>query len=264
MADTEKSKDEVEQQEGEEQTEASEKSSSKGSLKLLAAVVCLIAVGSTLAVVAIPTKEKPTRFDGPYFYELSEDPFTVTATDSNGSRYVKFKPSAEYVAYAKDYVPGREKDPFFGSYLNSKVLEVSSTKSIDEMLRGAAQAAFAEEIRHEIDPIVFPVHVGDTTHPLDMDEVTGLKPGSSHMDATFRGRIHDHVLKFDGQARTLQIDEGPVATFGGDEEDLQLQTVEGKYVYVDVTGFEEDFIGEVPIGCHGKLRKIILNGTIAQ
>ena len=262
MADKENPEDEVEQ--GEEQAEGSAKSSSKGSFKLLAAIVCLIAVGSVMAVVAMPSKEKVLRFEGPYFYGLSEEPFTVTAIDSHGTRYVKFKPSAEYVSYTKSYVPGREKDPFFDSYLNAKVLEVSSTKSIDEMLRGAAQLAFAEEIRHAIDSIVFPVHLGETTHPLDVEKKTGLRPGSSHMDATFRGRIHDHVLKFDGQARTMQIDEGPVATFGGDEEDLMLETVDGAYVYVDVTGFEEEFIGEVPIGCHGKLRKVILNGTIAQ
>ncbi|MEE8468914.1 MAG: hypothetical protein V3T22_10675 [Planctomycetota bacterium] len=264
MADNEKPEDEVEQQEGQEQAEDSAKTSSKGSLKLLAAIVCLIAIGSTLAVVAMPTKEKPSRFAGPYFYALSEVPLTVTATDSHGTRYVKFKPSAEYVAYTKSYVPNREKDPFFLSYLDSKVLEVSSTKSIDEMLRGAKQLAFAEEIRHAIDPIVFPVHLGDTTHPLDMDEKTGLRPGSSHMDATFRGRIHDHVLKFDGQVQTIQIGTGPVATFRGDEEDLMLEALDGTYVYIDVTGFEADFRGEVPIGCHGKLRKIILNGRIAQ
>ena len=264
MADKEKPADEVEQQEGEEQAEDSEKPTSKSSFKLLAAIVCLIAVGSTLAVVAIPSKEKPTRFVGPYFYQLFENPLTVTATDSHGTRYVKFKPSAEYVAYTKKYVPNREKDPFFLSYLNSKILEVSSTKSIDQMLRGAKQLAFAEEIRHAIDSIVFPVHLGDTTHPLDMDEKTGLRPGSSHMDATFRGRIHDHVLKFDGRAQTIQIGTGPVATFRGDEEDLMLEALDGTYVYIDVTGFEADFRGEVPIGCHGKLRKIILNGRIAQ
>lgn len=264
MADEEKPGDEVEQQEGEDRAQDSAKSSSKGSLKLLGAIVCLIAVGSTLAVVAMPSKEKPTRFAGPYFYALSEEPFTVTATDSHGTRYVKFKPSAEYVAYTKSYVPNREKDPFFKSYLNSKVLEVSSTKSIDEMLRGADQLAFAEELRHAIDSIVFPVHLGDTIHPLDVDETTGLRLGSSHTDATFRGRIHDHVLKFDGQAQTLQIGVGPMANFRGDEEDLMLEAQDGTYVYVDVTGFEEDFKGEVPIGCHGKLRKIILNGRIAQ
>jgi hypothetical protein len=264
MADTEKPEEEVEEQEGGEQAGGSDQPSSKSSFKLLAAVVCLIAVGSTLAVVAIPGKEKPSRFAGPYFYELSEESLTVTATDSLGTRYVKFKPSAEYVAYSKSYVPSREKDPFFGSYLNSKVLEVSSTKSIDEMLRGEAQLAFAEEIRHAIDPIVFPAHIGDTTHPLDVDETTGLRPGSSHTDATFRGRIHDNALKFDGRARTLQIGDGPVTIFRGDEEDLMLEALDGTYLYVDVTGFEEDFIGEVPIGCHGKLRKIILNSRIAQ
>ncbi len=263
MADKEKPEDEVEQEDGK-QEEGSSKSSSKNPIKLLGAVVALIAVGGTLAMMALPGKEERSRFAGPYFYELSAEPLTVTAIDSHGTRYVKFKPSTEYVAYTKTYVGNRENDPFFRSYLDAKMHEVSSTKTIDEMLRGAAQLAFAEEIRHAIDSIVFPAHLGDTTHPLDVEEKTGLRPGISHMDATFRGRIHDHVLKFDGPAQTLQIDVGPVATFRGDEEDLKLEAQDGTYVYIDVTGFEEDFIGEVPIGCHGKLRKIILNGRIAQ
>ena len=86
MADEEKPKDEAQEKEGEEQAVDSTESKSKGSLKLLAAVVCLIAIGSTLAVVAMPKKVKPSRFEGPYFYGLSEETFTVTATNTRISK----------------------------------------------------------------------------------------------------------------------------------------------------------------------------------
>ena len=45
---------------------------SKGSFKLLAAVVGLIALGSTLAIVAMPKKAARTSFEGPAMHNFFE------------------------------------------------------------------------------------------------------------------------------------------------------------------------------------------------
>ena len=115
-----------------------------------------------------------------------------------------------------------------------------------------------------LDPILFPVHIGATGLPLDRDEASGLRPGVSFDEATFRGRFHDHLLKVDAVAQTLQIDDGPVFEFEGDEEDLELHTAAGRTVYVDVTEIVGDFQGEVKVGVHGRIRQLFASDLIAQ
>lgn len=244
--------------------EGQEKGGGKGSAKLLGGILGLVAVGGSLAFMAIPAKEKAHRFEGPFLYEPFKEPITVTVRDDSRNRYVKVLFHCEYVAYEPTYLASREKDVFFLSYLRSKIGAITSDKHVEAVVGGQTREVFAEELRHAIDPIFFPVHIGNTAMPLDENEPTGLQLGSSYMDATFRGKLEDHVLHFNGPARTVRIDEGPENTFNGDEDDLRVETSAGTTVFLDVTHCNTEFVGQVQIGVHGKLRKILIVEDIAQ
>ena len=115
---------------------------------------------------------------------------------------------------------------------------------------------FSALLRKELEPIVFPVHIGDTDYFYDEDENSGLKPGFSAMSATFREYFHRGLMHVDGPARVLRLGDGPEVTFKGDEDDLEVRSHTGDTVYVDVTHYDPEFIGDVKVGVHGKLRRI--------
>ena len=84
--------------------------------------------------------------------------------------------------------------------------------------------------------------------------------GKPHLKA---GERHDQSA-VDAVARTLQIDDGPVVDFEGNEEDLEIRTSTGKVVYVDVTEVVGDYQGELKIGIHGRIRQLFASDLIAQ
>ena len=237
---------------------------SKLPLKLLGAVVGLAGAGAILAMVALPKRKVPKVLEGPFYVSLTEEPIPVSTVDNNNRRYVKFAVDAEFRAYQQIYVSGRRSDPFFAPTLRSRIERSASNKTIKEITEGLNRDVFAEALREELDSVIFPLHIGDTRNPLDKDEETGLRPGISRDRSTFRGRFHEHVLFLDGPQRLIRIDQGPQASFTGEEEDLPVETSLGEVVYVDVTHYEREFVGEVHVGVQGQLRRIILHDTIAQ
>ncbi len=247
-----------------EEKSAKSKEKGKGPFKLLLSAVFLIAGGGALALMAIPGKQKDWRLKGPYFYQLAKEPITVTVPDNSQTRYIKFEGDAEYAAYVEKYVPDREVDVFYRSFLEARFQEVASGRNLKESVIGHQRQLFAEELRVRLDPIVFPVHIGSTRNPLDLDSASGLRPGVSHLEANFRGLIHEHVLKVDGSVPSIQLDDGPRIVFRGDEDDLRIESPSGATLFVDVTHFRDSFQGEVPVGVHGKLRRIILRDAIGQ
>ncbi len=229
----------------------------RGPLKLLLSVVLLVAAGGGLALMAIPGKEKIHKLDGPYFAPLLDE-VIVTTPDGNGTRYLKFRADCEYAAYDPSYLEVRTADPFYEPYLKSKAELIASSRHLSESAIGAEREEFAAALRIGLEPIVFPVHIGDTVNPLDQDKKSGLRPGVSHPEATFRGRFYEWKLHVDGPARTLRLGEGTEATFSGDEDDLEIRSQTGETLYVDVTHFDPSFTGELNVGVRGKLRHIVL------
>lgn len=255
MADEEKP-EEAEENAAQEEGQEEKPKKNKGPLKLLLAVVLLVAVGGGLAMMAVPKKESTPKFQGPYFMTLLED-FNVSTPDNNMSRYAKFKVSTEYAAYEEAYLTARVGDPEFMTNLTSVAQREASARSLTETVIGPKRDEFAMVLRTTLDPVVFPVHIGDTATPLSQDSASGIVPGVSHRHATFRGRFHDHTLKINSKTGIIQIDDGPEMTFRGDEDDLEVKDARGDTIYVDMTRIAEDFEGEVQVGVHGKLRTII-------
>jgi hypothetical protein len=229
----------------------------RGPVKLLLGVTLLVATGGALSVMAIPAKPVKHTLEGPFFTQLLDE-IVVSTPDGNASRYLKFRVGAEYAAYEEVYQEARLVDPFYTPYLKSKAELIASSHSLIQSAIGAEREAFSATLRRELEPIVFPVHIGETTHPLDADELSGLRPGVSHHMATFRGRFHEWTLYVDSPGRTVRLGDGLEVIFEGNEDDLEVRSQVDDTVYVDVTHIDPGFMGEVKIGVHGKLRKLLL------
>lgn len=249
----------------------STKGDSKGTGKLIkvgGGLVGLILMAWIAATFAVPSKEKHPRFSTPFTVPMVLDPETkipVNLDENNKTRFLQMNFNLFVRCYEASYVNARQNDPNYEPFLKSRLIAIATSKKLDEVIGGeAAQHAFLEEVRDHIDPILFPVHVGDTKNPLAAHEESGLMPGSMMDRASFRGKFHDHVLKVDAPARTVAIDDGPPLEFTGDEENLVIRTGTGEVLYLDVTDLDPEFIGELPIGVHGRINRVLAVELVVQ
>ena len=150
----------------------------RGPVKLVGGVVGLVAAGGLLAVLAVPAKKVRPRLEGPFFAQLTEEPVPVSTIDSDNRRYVKFAVDAEYKAYREEYVIERWQDPFFAPTLRSRIEFAASDKTIKEISEGMNRDVFAEQLRDELDEVVFPLHIGETRNPIDKDRPPACGPAS--------------------------------------------------------------------------------------
>jgi flagellar basal body-associated protein FliL len=242
------------------------KPSSKSSIKLLGGVVALIATGTILAMMAMPKKEEAKTFDGPGWHTFFTDGEIVGNTlDNNFSRYLKFTPSCSYLAYDLNYPESRRADPQYETQLKELMQYTISQYTLEEVMKGTDHGTFAAELEQIAEPILFPVHIGPTTMPYEEDPESGLRAGDSQeRHGTFRGPFYEHVLKVDATRKTIQLDDGPEQKFGGSEYDLLVESEAGEKLYVDVSGLEDDFVGEVHVGVMGRIRRLLTGQVIAQ
>jgi hypothetical protein len=245
--------------------EAEEAPKKKSPVKLVGALVGVVGLGAALAMMAIPSgpKEIP-RFTGPYFHDLVDKEVVSNTKDDHYKRFIKYTPQVEFFSYDANYLNARMKDELYSAWLNDSFTGLASNKSIDEILEGANRERFAQVIRHAVEPVLFPVHIGGSESPLDMDPESGIRPGDSYRLSTFRGAFWKHTLTVDGDSKTLQVDEGDTTAFQGDELDLKVLTPNGEFVYLDVTSMDPDFSGTVQIGVKGRIRQVFLTNMMAQ
>lgn len=237
----------------------------KGPIKLIGALVGVVGLGAALAVMAIPSgpKEVP-KFTGPYFHQLFAKQKTSNTVDNDYKRYIKANPQVEFFAYDANYMLNRDLDPLYQAWLDDTFGNLMAGKSLEEIFDSSARERFAQEIRHAVEPVLFPVHIGETGSPLEADPASGLRPGDSYRQNTFSGAFWEHTLKVDGTAKTLSIDGGPEVTFQGNELDLKVTAPSGEYIYVDVTSVDPKFAGDVPLGVHGRIRQVFIKDYLAQ
>ncbi|MEM1449187.1 MAG: hypothetical protein AAF957_19140 [Planctomycetota bacterium] len=242
------------------------KKSSKGSLKLLGGIVGLIATGTILAVMATPSKAVRKVYEGPAMHSFFGDGEIVgNPLDDNYSRYLKFRPSCQFEAYDLTYPASRATDEHYETLLRETLQHTISKFSIDEVMGGVNRDTFAAELEEVAEPILFPVHIGATLSPYELDPESGLRVGDSQdRKGTFRGPFYDHLLKVDAVKKTLQFDEGPEINFGGGEYDLLVEDQNGRTVYVDLSRLEDGFVGEVHVGVMGRIKRLFTGDIIAQ
>ncbi|MCP5022255.1 MAG: hypothetical protein GY930_10815 [bacterium] len=256
-----------EAKEGDEKKDGEEGEAPKKKLpiKLVGALVGVVGLGAALAVIAIPSgpKEIP-RFIGPFFHDLVDEDIVSNTKDDHFKRFIKYKPQVEFFSYDGEYLNARMADSLYTAWLNDSFSGLASNKSIDDIMEGENRERFAQIVRHAVEPVLFPVHVGGSESPLEMDPESGIRPGDSYRLSTFRGSFWNHTLTIDGVAKTLVVDEGDAMAFQGDELDLKVIAPSGDCVYLDVTGFVPEFSGTVQIGVKGRIRQVFLTNMMAQ
>ncbi|MFT5197399.1 MAG: hypothetical protein ACI87O_000038 [Planctomycetota bacterium] len=234
-------------------------------IKLVGALLGVVGLGATLALMAIPSgPKKIPHFIGPFFHDLVDKDVVTNTKDGGYKRFVKYKPQVEFFSYEANYLKARMSDSLYMAWLNDSFTGLTSNKNLDEILEGANRERFAQVLRQAVEPVLFPVHIGSSGSPLDLDPDSGIRPGDSYRLSTFRGSFWNHTLVIDGEAKTLAVDEGSPTPFGGDELNLKLLTPSGDFVYLDVTSMVPGFSGTVQIGVKGRIRQVFLTNMMAQ
>lgn len=236
------------------------------------AIATLVALAFVAASMATPKRSNAPRLEGPFVIKLSSSEIQVNLAGDNSKRYLVMSLQAEYFAYGERYVQARVgtvgrgggENPHYAAMLKHALLSVSATKTREQVTDPILVEAFFEEVRDVVDPVVFPVLVGNALTPEDPDTRSGLRSGESMSDARMRGLLNEHVLYVDALQRTLRLDDGPLTEFAGDERDLRIVDAKGDDVYVDVTGLDPRFRGEVRVGVAGRVRKIYRDSFLIQ
>ncbi len=260
MADEQNNDDEQDELEGQEQAP----SRKKRLLILGGGFLSVVATAYLTAVMAVPGEREDRHFGGPFVAPLSAQALQVNLNGDGHKRFLVMELVAEFMAYDETYLAKRIEDSHFNALLEDALLGVASTKRASEVLDPALSLVFLEEIREAVDPLLFPVHVGDATTPTGRDAQTGLRGGESIFESTLRGAHDEHVLRIDAVQKQLRLDEGPIVTFEGDEIDLEVPNEDGAVVWLDVTRLEPEYVGEIEIGSHGRVRRILKKSFLVQ
>ncbi len=243
--------------------EAAPKKSRK-SLLFGGGAAAVIAAGALAAVMAVPSKHEVRRLAGPYSIALFEKEFSCNIEEAGRTRYLKMAPQAAYFAYDATYMQNRGLDELYAPALHNTVFQIASRKTLDEIYGSVNESTFMEELRDALDPVLFPVHIGETALPWDFDETSGLRPGLSSDENTFRGEFDKHALHVDAATQEMWIDEGPRTTYEPGDFDVRVISADGGVVFIDTSNLEEGFQGEVQIGVRGRVMRILPNGLLIQ
>lgn len=249
----------------EEQQEEPEKAPSgkKKAMLLVGGAVAVPALAFVLALMAVPGEKKIPKYLTGLVGPLTETKIQVNLGNQM-ERFFVFEHNVVYEAYEDTYYANRTSDPLYVAYLTDALIGLAASKSPDQVYELAYESAFREEIKGVVEPLLFPVHVGHGATPMEMDVESGLKPGQSSLLATFRGPFYEHVIRIDDDKREIQLDQGPVVKYEGDERDLVLYSEDEETVYVDVSEVVDGFRGEVQTGVMGRVLQILKKDTLIQ
>lgn len=231
----------------------------KHKLMAIGGVVGVLALAFVAALMAVPRQVEKRQLLGPFVAPLSPTKLQVNLND--GRSYLVLNLNVKFEAYAADYVTKRTSDPVCNAEVRDQLVAISSAKSRQEVSDKVLKPVYLEEIRHAVEPLLFPVHIGAGATAGDADPASGLRAGVS--TPTFRGLFEDHVLEIDAVAKTIALDDGEPVTFGGDERDLAVSSASGS-IYVDVSKLAAEFRGEVKVGVMGRVKRVLWEEVLIQ
>ncbi|HVS18003.1 MAG TPA: hypothetical protein VMT18_05335 [Planctomycetota bacterium] len=245
---------------------ASDSAPKKGGKKALVfggGGVAVLALAYMAALMALPSKngEQP-RLKGPFVAPLTETKVQVNLAGSKSFLVVNF--NLIYEAFEQGYYIKRSLDPVYTAELTDVLVEIASAKTREEVSDRVNKPVILEEIRQAVDPLLFPVHIGEGKDPAERDKLSGLAPGLSSRLATFRPVFGEHVLTVDAIARKLRLGEGPEVTWTDGQTDVRVENALGQTLFVDTSRVEPDFQGDVPIGVRGHIRRLLWNEVLIQ
>jgi flagellar basal body-associated protein FliL len=232
-------------------------------------VAGVIALAWALALVALPGggghDGEQHRIAGPFVVEVSPSAgFQVNLAGDGGKHYLSLKLNVEVDAFEEGYAGARATQPLYQAKLTDAVLRTASQKTKGELDNSVGREVFRDELRVALDPVLFPVHVGDEHTPESAHEASGLRIGRSIAKSSLRGLYYEHALHLDAERKSVRLDDGKDVAFQGDETDLYVADARGKGVYVDVSALHEGFVGAVPVGTFGRVRNVYFNSFLTQ
>ena len=222
-----------------------------------------VGVAYIASLMAIPSRSEERLFEGPFISPLATEKIQVNLKGQDSKRYLVMMLSAEYDAYDKAYVAARIQNPLYHAMFKDAVISLTSNKTIEQVTDAVERDIFMQEIVDAVEPLLFPVLVGDAATGAT-DSESGLRAGVSIVRSTMRGPHFDHVLHVDTDERTISLDDGAPVKFRGTENDLMLGDANGNTVYVDVTRVVEHFIGDVNVGVWGHIRNVYRDSYLIQ
>jgi flagellar basal body-associated protein FliL len=248
-------------------TEAARTPARKKGLLLGGGVVSLVALAWVLSVVAVPAQREHAAhpLQGPFIAEISPPSgFQVNLAGDGGKHFLSMTLNVEVDALEQTYVSARTSDPLYQAKLTDAVLRVASQKTKGELDSAVGKDVFREELRLALDPVLFPIHVGNELQAGARHKKSGLRPGLSADRSTSRGFFYEHELEVDPVDKTIRLDHGPKIAFEGNESDLFVADAKGKGIYVDVSGLEPGFAGAVQAGTFGRVRNVYFVSFLTQ
>jgi hypothetical protein len=208
--------------------------------------------------------------------DLSKSDIQANLAGADGKRYVVLSLQAEFFAYEEHYVTSRlgggaagghggaaTEDPLYLVSLKDAMIKLAATKTLNQVTDPVLVDSFLEEVREAVDPVLFPVYVGDSLAPATPDTKSGLRVGESNSSATMRGLLHEHFVDVDAGKKTISLDDGPVMKLEK-SRDLQVVNKKGEFVFLDTTKISEGFSGKVPIGVPGRVKRIFRDSFLVQ
>ncbi len=231
-------------------------------------IVSLVAAAWALSLVAVP--DKPAEHEkrviqGPFVADVSPSSgFQVNLAGDGGRHYLALNLKVEVDAFEESYATAHASEPLYQAKLADAVLRTASQKTKSEVDNPVGREVFREELREALDPVLFPIHVGDELRAEGRHPESGLRAGRSIDRSSLRGLFHEHALHLDARNRSVRLDDGTPVVFQGDESDLFVADARGKGVYVDVSAIEPDYQGQVPVGALGRVRNVYFGSFLTQ
>lgn len=261
-------------QEGQKPAEGDAPKKSKLPLFIGGGAVVVLALAFVASLMAVPKHEPEPELEGPFVAKLSKSDIQANLAGADGKRYVVLSLQAEYFAYEEHYVTGRlgggggghgagAEDPLYLVSLKDAMIKLAATKTINQVTDPVLVDSFLEEVREAVDPVLFPVYVGDSLAPATPDTKSGLRVGESNASATMRGLLHEHFVDIDSVKKTVQLDDGPAMKLDK-SRDLQVVNKKGEFVYLDTTKLVDGFVGKVPVGVPGRVKRIFRDSFLVQ
>ena len=239
----------------------------KKGLMLGGGIASLVALAWVLSVVAVPSQRKRAAppLQGPFIADVPPSTgFQVNLSGDGGKHFLSLTLKVEVDALEETYANARTGEPLTQAKLTDAVLRIASQKTKSELDSTVGKDVFREELRDALDPVLFPIHLGNETQAGARDATSGLRPGRSVDRSTLRGLFYDHALEVDAADKTLRLDHGPEVGYQGDETDLFVADKQGKGIYVDVSGLEPGFSGKVHAGTFGRVRNVYFVSFLTQ
>lgn len=224
----------------------------------------VIAAAFIAASLAAPAKKEYKVFEGPWITPLTPDKVQVNLKGEGRKRFLIFQAEAYFEAYEEGYAAARAADPTYVALMKDVALRVASRRTSEEINSEVGNAAFREDLRLAVDPLLFPVQIGKTATPAEQDAKSGLKMGTSSIRSNFRVPLYDGALHLDVPGKSIRLGRGQPVTFEGTEKDLRVEDEHGRFVFLDMSRLQDGFQGEVLVGVHGRIREILLTDWNTQ